>query len=79
MKIFITGGLGFVGANLSHFLLSQGHHVTAVGRQASQQAIMHANYRYLSADTTQPGPWQEDLNDIDAVVNLAGKCRQIYF
>ncbi len=73
MKIFITGGLGFVGANLSHFLLGQGHHVTAVGRPAVQQLIMHANYRYLSADTTQPGPWQADLNDTDAVVNLAGK------
>lgn len=73
MKIFITGGLGFVGANLSHFFLSQGHHVTAVGRPASQQLIMHANYRYVSADTTQSGPWQQALNDIDAVVNLAGK------
>ena len=73
MKIFITGGLGFVGTNLSHFLLSQGHQVTAVGRQVSQQLIMHANYRYVSADTTQPGPWQEGLNDIDAIVNLAGK------
>ena len=73
MKILITGGLGFVGANLSHFLLSQGHQVTAVGRQVSQQLIMHANYRYVSADTTQPGPWQEGLNDTDAVVNLAGK------
>jgi uncharacterized protein (TIGR01777 family) len=73
MKIFITGGLGFVGANLSHFLLGQGHHVTAVGRPVSQQLIMHANYRYVSADTTQPGPWQAGLNDIDVVVNLAGK------
>ena len=45
----------------------------AVGRQVSQQLINHANYRYVSADTTQSGPWQADLDDIDVVVNLAGK------
>lgn len=73
MKIFITGGLGFVGSNLSTFLLSRGHHVTAVGRPLQQHLITHANYRYLPADTTQPGAWQENLNDVDAVVNLVGK------
>ncbi|UCE52030.1 MAG: TIGR01777 family oxidoreductase [Desulfobacterales bacterium] len=73
MKIFITGGLGFIGSNLSNYLLNQGHQVTAVGRPSGQQRITHDKYRYLSADTTQPGPWQEALNDIDAVVNLAGK------
>jgi len=73
VKIFIAGGLGFVGSNLSTFLLSRGHHVTAVGRPLQQHLITHANYRYLPADTTQPGAWQEDLNDVDAVVNLVGK------
>lgn len=73
MKIFITGGLGFVGSNLSAFLLSHGHHVTAVGRPLQQHLISHENYRYLPADTTQPGKWQKDLNDMDAVVNLVGK------
>ena len=73
MKIFITGALGFVGSRLSAFLLDHGHHVIAVGRPSQQHVITHENYRYLSADTTQPGPWQDDLNHVDAVVNLAGK------
>jgi nucleoside-diphosphate-sugar epimerase len=30
MKILITGGLGFVGANLSDYLLDKGHFVIAV-------------------------------------------------
>ena len=72
MKIFITGGQGFVGSHLSSFLLERGHHLIAVGRSSRQQRITHENYQYLSADTTQPGSWQDDLNHVDAVVNLAG-------
>ncbi len=73
MKIFITGGLGFVGSALTPFLLDRGHHVTAVGRAAHQDRFTHDNYRYLSADTTRPGDWQAALDEVDAVVNLAGK------
>ena len=73
MKILITGGLGFVGANLSDYLLDKGHFVIAVGRAATQNRITSDRYQYISADTTQPGAWQEALGDVDAVVNLAGK------
>jgi uncharacterized protein (TIGR01777 family) len=73
MKFFITGGLGFVGANLSDYLLDKGHAVIAVGRAANQNRITADRYQYISADTTQPGDWQEVLGDVDAVVNLAGK------
>lgn len=73
MKILITGGLGFVGANLSNYLLDKGHAVVAVGRAATQNRITAARYQYISADTTQPGDWQKALGDVDAVVNLAGK------
>jgi len=73
MKIFITGGLGFIGRHLSDFFLSRGHQVIAVGIRSGQNLINHQNFRYLSADTTQEGDWQEELKDTDAAVNLAGK------
>ena len=73
MKFLITGGLGFVGANLSEYLLDKGHAVIAVGRAATQNRITADRYQYISADTTQPGDWQKALGDVDAAVNLAGK------
>jgi uncharacterized protein (TIGR01777 family) len=72
MKILITGGTGFVGSNLSDYLLSRGHQVTAIGRSADHSRIRHDSYQYVSADTTQPGTWQNEIEDKDAVVNLAG-------
>ncbi len=73
MKLFITGGLGFIGRHLSDFLLNLGHRVTAVGTRPGQSLINHNNFKYIAADTTQKGAWLEDLNNVDAVVNLAGK------
>jgi len=73
MKILITGGLGFIGTNLSDYLLDKGHSVIAVGRAATLNRITSDRYHYVSADTTRPGDWQKALGDVDGVVNLAGK------
>ena len=73
MKIFITGGSGFVGTNLSFYLLEKGHSIIAVGTSLSHKVIGHENFRYISADTTIKGAWQDALKDVDAVINLAGK------
>ena len=72
MKIFITGGVGFVGSHLSNLLLSSGHIVTAVSRRQTQAVINHPNFQYISADTSRKGAWQEALTEVDAVFNLAG-------
>ncbi len=72
MKVFITGGRGFVGKHLSEFLLQQGCQVVSVSRSQSFDEIDHPDFRYLSADTTQPGDWQTELKDANIVINLAG-------
>ena len=72
MKILITGGSGFIGSNLSEYLLNRGHVVAAVGRSADRHRIYHESFRYIAADTTQPGPWQKEVEEAQAVVNLTG-------
>jgi len=73
MNVFITGGLGFVGRNLSNFLLQKGNRVTAVGLSKNPDLIDHPDFRYISADTTQTGAWQQELGDQQVIINLAGK------
>ncbi len=72
MHVFITGGLGFVGRQLSRALLEMGHSVTASGRTQNPRLIDHPQFRYEAADTTREGPWQEAVKQVDAAVNLAG-------
>ena len=73
MKILITGGSGFVGRQLSAFLLQRGHRVTAVGYRKHNDLVRHKDFDYIQADTSEPGTWQEAAGQADAVVNLAGQ------
>ncbi len=73
MKIFVTGGTGFVGANLCETLLKKGHSVILTGTRRRHPLTGRENVRYIRADTTQPGDWQEAVQEADAAVNLAGR------
>jgi uncharacterized protein (TIGR01777 family) len=73
MKIFITGGSGFVGTNIALYLLGKGHSVIAIGTSSAHKVIQHDKFHYISADTTIKGDWQDALKSVDAVINLAGK------
>jgi len=73
MKIFITGGSGFIGKRLSAFLLGKGHNVTAIGRRPLEDFLENDHFTYLKSDTSQSGKWQESLQEMDAVINLAGQ------
>jgi uncharacterized protein (TIGR01777 family) len=72
MRIFITGGLGFVGRRLSEALLEAGHAVTATGRTKNPKLIDHPEFRYVATNTTQEGAWQDEATKAEAAVNLAG-------
>jgi hypothetical protein len=73
MKIFVSGGTGFVGTSLARYFLDMGHTVIATGTSSAHTSISHENFRFISADTTEKGPWQDLLKDVDALINLAGR------
>jgi uncharacterized protein (TIGR01777 family) len=72
MKVLITGGLGFVGTQLSIRLLEKGHQVTVVDHSPEPKEYTPDEVKYVSGDTTLKGTWQKEVERQDAVINLAG-------
>jgi len=72
MRVLITGGLGFLGTQLAIRFLQMGHQVTVVGRSPQPETHMPRKVKYVPADTTVKGSWQEGVARQDAVINLAG-------
>ncbi len=71
MKILLTGGTGFIGSELVKHLTT--HQLTVLSRDSknAQSKLKHAdlgNIEYI--ETLTP---LQDLNDFDAVINLAGE------
>jgi uncharacterized protein (TIGR01777 family) len=69
MKVFVTGGTGFVGSGLVELLVSRGCSVTVLTRHARSAT---ATVRYVTGDSLLRGPWMDEVAGHDAVVNLAG-------
>jgi uncharacterized protein (TIGR01777 family) len=72
MKIFITGGTGFVGSHLTSRLLQEGHEVTILTRSGRGSERAPGGVSYVQGDPTQKGPWQEAIGSHEFVINLAG-------
>jgi len=73
MNILITGGSGFVGSRMIDSFIDAGHPVTAVDSVPLSGKVENKAFRFIRADTTVPGQWQESVPNADLVINLAGK------
>jgi len=73
MKVFVTGISGFIGRHLAKALVASGHQVVGVGGRQAPNGFEDRQIGYIAADTTRPGPWQEEAAQADAIVNLAGR------
>ena len=69
MKIFMTGGTGFVGKTLAPALVRSGQEVTILTRAAKEEA---SGVSWVEGDPTQRGRWQDEVKEHEAVINLAG-------
>lgn len=73
MKIIIPGGSGQVGTLLARAFRGDGHEVVVLSRKPEA-----APWRVVGWDARTPGPWAEQLDGADVVINLAGRsvnCR----
>lgn len=73
MKIVIPGGSGQVGTVLARAFQTDGHDVVVLSRKPSS-----APWRTALWDAKSLGPWADEIDGADVVVNLAGRsvnCR----
>jgi hypothetical protein len=72
MKVFMTGGTGFVGTFLSKELVREGHVVTILSRRERRPDPAAPGITYITGDPTQEGPWMAAAPEHDWIINLAG-------
>jgi uncharacterized protein (TIGR01777 family) len=72
MKVFMTGGTGFVGTTLTRELLEQGHQVTILTRKMGANPTLPQGASFLEGDPTKRGEWQKAVPQHEVIVNLAG-------
>ena len=72
MKLFVTGGTGFVGRYVTRGLAQMGHDVTVVTRSSKKDRESPGGISLVEGDPTKPGLWQERVAEHDVIINLAG-------
>lgn len=72
MKIFMTGGTGFVGTMLTKRFTREGHEVTVLARTIRPDRTLPRGAVYLEGNPVREGPWQTRVSEHDVIINLAG-------
>jgi len=76
MRVFVTGGTGFVGNEVIRQLIKADHHVVALVRQGSSEKLPEADgIKTHSGDVMVPETLTEGMRDCDAVIHLVGIIR----
>jgi uncharacterized protein (TIGR01777 family) len=72
MKLVVAGGTGFIGSALCARLREQGHTVTVLTRSRDPGAPSTAG-RSVTWEPGVPGAWEEAIEGVDGLINLAGE------
>ncbi|MEO7934312.1 MAG: TIGR01777 family oxidoreductase [Chthoniobacterales bacterium] len=75
LKLILPGGNGYIGRLVSRHFASLGHAVVVLSRKPAADA---SHIRQVLWDGATPGAWMAELENADAVINLAGRsvnCR----
>lgn len=73
MRVIITGGTGLIGRELTGELIDSGHEVVILSRNPARKEGVTPEVKMLEWDASTPEGWWGELEEADAVVNLAGE------
>ena len=72
MRIFVTGGTGFIGTHLVRKLASTDHQVTCLVRRSSNTSVLEQlGVNFVSGDVTNPNSLRLAITGHDCIINLA--------
>jgi len=73
LRVFLTGGAGFIGSHVSRVLLEAGHEVTVFDNLSrGRRELVPAGAAFIHADLADEATVTEALRGHDAVIHLAG-------
>jgi uncharacterized protein (TIGR01777 family) len=74
MKIFITGGTGFIGSAVIHQLSQASHDLVLLTRGPSRIELYGSRtIKYIHWEANAEGIWDREVNGCDMVINMVGK------
>lgn len=82
MKIFLTGGCGFIGSAAVRYLIENGHKVLNIDKltyagdlRTVAEVVDHSGYQFLQADITDKQAMNDSMHDFqpDAMLHLAAE------
>ena len=73
MKVFVTGGNGFLGSRTLHELIQKGYRVRCLLRKESNRdRIRHLPFEVCIGDIQDPESLRKGAKECDAIIHLAG-------
>ena len=78
MRIFITGGAGFIGSFLSSTLIEDGHNVTIFDNLSNNSkqnflTLKEKNLKFINGDITNYSQLEKSITNMDMVIHLAAQ------
>jgi len=73
MRVLVTGGTGFVGRNLLHYLHERGYDITLLHRPTSKLIGLPEGIRRVTGDLTRPESIRGVCEGMDWVFHVAGE------
>jgi uncharacterized protein (TIGR01777 family) len=74
MRVFLTGGSGYIGRAIAEALLARGDQAVVVTRDVPRaRAGLPEAVELVEGDATTAGPWQTWVDGCDGAINLAGE------